>query len=374
MGFVERRAQGKWRARYRGPDGRERSRTLGRRIDAERWLRGQETAVSAGAWTDPGRGAITIDQWIDAWLPTRRADLRATSWERVASICDGHIRRRWGSRQLASISNAEVRAWSASLLDGGLAPRTARKVIMVFRSLLAAAVADRRIQANPADSVPLPADHGEERDWMTQEQAHELLSVLPAEHRIVVLLGYFAGLRWGELSALRRRDIDVLRSRVTVARSAVQVGGRVEFGLPKTRAGARTLPLARTIMQQISTHLDERVGSDGDALVVASRTGGPVLRQNWIRRVWRPALAAAGLPGALTPHSMRHGYASWLVQAGFSVKEVSVWAGHSSIDVTLRVYSHIAELRGDDAAERLDAALTPAPVQTAGSVSQLRAN
>lgn len=374
MGHIEKRGAGRWRARYRGPDGRERSKTFERRIDSERWLRARETAVGDGSWTDPARGALTVGEWCAAWLPTRRGDLRPSTLERLDQICRVHIVPRWGARRLSSVGNAEVRSWSVELQQGGLSPRSARKVLMTFRALLAAAVSDRRLAVNPADSVPLPSDDGEERDWMTLDGARELLSVLPVEHRIVVALGYFCGLRWGELTALRRRDVDVLRSRITVCRAAVQVGGTVQFGSPKTRAGSRTVPVAPTIMKLICSHLEERVGSDGDALVVASRTGGPVLRQNWVRRVWRPALAAAGLPGTMVPHSMRHGYASWLVQAGFSVKEVSVWAGHSSVDVTLRIYSHVAELRGDDAAERLDAALTPAPVQTAGSVSQLRAN
>lgn len=373
MGHVERRDVGRWRARYRGADRRERSRTFARKSDAERWLRANESALAEGTWLDPGRGALTVAGWVAVWLPTRKADLRPTTWERMEQVCRVHVVPRWGTRALSSLTNSEVRTWAAWLQadDGaGLSARTARKVLMTFRALLAGAVADRRISINPCDSVPLPSDAGSERDWMDQEQAQSLLAVMPDRYRVAVLLGYFAGLRWGELSGLRRRDVDVLRSRVTVARTASVVGGQVQYGPPKTRAGQRTLPVARTIMADVADHLAEHVGPDPDALVLANRDGGPVLRQNFTRRVWRPALGAAGLPGTLTPHSMRHGYASWLVAAGFSIKEVSVWCGHSSVQVTLAVYAHLSDLDGDDAADRLDAALTPA--RTAGEVLPMR--
>lgn len=370
---IDKRESGSWRARYRGPDRRERSRTFARKGDAERWLRAQETAVAEGTWLDPGRGALTVAGWADVWLPTRRADLRPTTWERTEQVVRVHIVPKWGTRRLSSITNSEVAAWAAWLqADGGagVSPRTARKVLMVFRAMMAAAVADRRISLNPVDAVPLPSDAGAEREWMTQEQASALLEVMPARYRVAVLLGYYAGLRWGELAGLRRRDVDVLRNRVTVARTASMVGGQVTYGPPKTRAGQRTLPVARSIMAQVADHLAQHVRPGPDALVLANRDGGPVLRPNFTRRVWRPALAAAGLPSTLTPHAMRHGYASWLIGARFSIKEVSTWCGHSSVAVTLSIYAHVAELEGDDAADRLDAALIPA--RPGGEVHPIR--
>lgn len=370
MGFVERRDTSRWRARYRAADGRERSRTFGRKGDADRWLRSQEQAVSDGTWTDPGRGAITVTTWLEQWLPARRGDLRPTTLERLSSVCRCQIEPKWGSRRLSSIGNAEVQAWAADLQSEGLSSRSARKAVMAFRQVMAAALADRRLSVNPVDGVQLPADSGADRPWMSQVQAHALLDVIEPRYRVAVLLGFFCGLRFGEATALQRDDVDVLRSRITVRRTASVVGGKVIVGPPKTRAGRRVLPVSRHVMKEIERHLAEHVGPQADALVMSNSTGGPVLRQNFLRRVWQPALHAAGLPAGLSPHSMRHGYASWLIAAGFSVKEVSVWSGHSSVSTTMSVYAHVGELQDDDAADRLDKALTlPGP---AGDVRSLR--
>ncbi|MEO7058486.1 MAG: site-specific integrase [Lapillicoccus sp.] len=200
------------------------------------------------------------------------------------------------------------------------------------------------------------------------------LSALSPEYRVVVLLGYWCGLRLGEIAALRRQDVDVdvARSRIRVERTAQQTGGGVSFGPPKTRAGRRTVPVPRTVMQQIVNHLSDYTGPEPEALVVTTSTGTPILRQNFIRRTWRHGLQEAGLPSTLTPHSMRHGLASLLIAGGFSLKEVSQWCGHASTSVTLSVYAHVASQSEDDAPDRLEALMRGGAVAPVESGSAAR--
>src|SRR5215207_6001558 len=70
-GFVEKRANGRWRARYRGPDGRERSKTFDRRVDADRWVAGVSFAIARGEWTDPARARVTVGDWSRQWLTAK---------------------------------------------------------------------------------------------------------------------------------------------------------------------------------------------------------------------------------------------------------------------------------------------------------------
>jgi integrase len=121
------------------------------------------------------------------------------------------------------------------------------------------------------------------------------------------------------------------------------------------------VPVATTVMRELSDYMDTYTPTDPEALVITSSAGTPLLRQNFLRRTWRPALAAAGLSPELTPHSMRHGYASLLIAGGFSVKEVSQWCGHASTSITLAVYAHVATKQVDDAPDRLDALLGSFP-------------
>lgn len=359
MASVVRRPNGRWQATYR-VRGREFSRTFDRKSDATVWAQAATQEVLRQSWADPRSSKMTVSAWMNRWLPTREADLRTTSYERLTSICEQHIRPTWGNRALDDVSNLEIREWVVTL-QHDLASRTARKVVLVLRQLLDAAVDDRRLSVNPAARVPLPPNQGSDRDWMDLGQAEAMRDTIRPEFRVVVLLGYWCGLRMGEIAALRRRDVDVLRSRIKVERTAQQTADGVTFGPPKTRAGRRAVPVARTVMQQIVEHLALHTGPEPEALVVTTSTGTPILRQNFIRRVWQTAVRDAGLPPSLTPHSMRHGFASLLIAGGFSLKEVSQWCGHASTGVTLSVYAHVAAESEDDAPDRLEALMSRGP-------------
>jgi hypothetical protein len=84
-GFVEKRTTGRWRARYRGPDGRERSKTFDRRVDADRWLAGVSFAIARGEWTDPARARVTVGDWSRQWLTAKAPSLKATTRESYRS-------------------------------------------------------------------------------------------------------------------------------------------------------------------------------------------------------------------------------------------------------------------------------------------------
>jgi integrase len=154
-----------------------------------------------------------------------------------------------------------------------------------------------------------------------------LATRLPDQVRALVLVGAYAGLRWGEAAGLTRGSIDVLRNRITVTSTAIQVGGRVILGQePKPSRSKRTIPVARSVMRRIEEHLAAHVAPDADALLFTAAQGGPMFRGTISREVWRPAVTRAGLAD-LTFHGLRHSFVAIMVAAGCNVREVSEWAG-----------------------------------------------
>ncbi|MGJ9414222.1 tyrosine-type recombinase/integrase [Aeromicrobium sp. CF4.19] len=317
-----------------------------------------------GEWLDPSRSALTLDRWIEQWLPSRRADLRSTSFQRLEQVIESHVLPRFGKRRLSTITNAEVRRWVAELQAGDeaaerkpLSAASTRKATFALRSALDAAVADRRLSVNPAANVPLPSERAAEQRFLSREEVDALAEAIDPAYRDVVLLGALCGLRWGEIAGLRRSRVDVLRSRLTIDQTAVQVDGEgISFGEPKTKGSRRTIPVARSVMAEIEAHLMERVGPEPDALLVTGPDGGPMHRGTFWRIAWKPALKTCGLQG-LREHDLRHTYVSLLIASGANVKQVSQWAGHSSVTVTLDVYAHLMHDDGDDIADRMDALL-----------------
>jgi integrase len=161
----------------------------------------------------------------------------------------------------------------------------------------------------------------------------------------------------GEAAGLPRASIDVLRSRITITSTAVEVRGHVTVGHePKTSCSKRTIPVARSVIRRLVEHLANFVGPEPDALVFTAPRGGPLARSLFSRRVWQPAVIRAGIP-SITFHGLRHSFVAILVAAGCNLREVSEWAGHNSVAFTLTRYGGLFEDGSDAAVDRLDALL-----------------
>ena len=159
----------------------------------------------------------------------------------------------------------------------------------------------------------------------------------------------------GRLSA--RVERRVLRSRITVVSTAVEVRGHVTIGNePKTSRSKRTVPVARSVMRRLEEHLANFVCPEPDALVFTAPRGGPLARSLFSRRVWRPAVLRAGIP-SITFHGLRHSFVAILVAAGCNVREVSEWAGDNSVAFTLTRYGGLFEDGSEAAVDRLDTLL-----------------
>jgi integrase len=118
---------------------------------------------------------------------------------------------------------------------------------------------------------------------------------MPDRYRALVLVGAYAGLRWGEAAGLTRCNVDGLRSRIRVISTAVEVRGHVTLGQePKTRRSRRTVPVARSVMRQLEAHMAAFVAPEPDALVFTAPQGGPLRRSLFSRRVWRPRPSGPG--------------------------------------------------------------------------------
>jgi integrase len=172
----------------------------------------------------------------------------------------------------------------------------------------------------------------------------------------------YTGLRWGEATALRVRDVDINRRRLDVRRAYSTISGALIEGTPKSHQ-QRTVPLPKKLCEELAAHID---GLGPDDHVFTTASGTPVRTTNFRRRTWLPAVAATGLHG-LTPHGLRHTAASLYIAAGTPPKVVQRILGHASISITLDLYGHLYPDEMDTWADRLgdiaDNAMRPDCVQ-----------
>jgi integrase len=341
----------RWQARYRGPDGKERSQLFDRRIDAERWIVAQEGRKQRNEWIDPETGRTPFRGWAEEWWTTT-THLRPSSKARTEGILRNHVLPRFGDVPLAGIIPTEVRAFVSDLHAAGLAPATVRKTYNVFRAIIGAAEESGLIGRSPCVGIKLPkATHAEPR-FLDPEELGRLAGAVPHRYRALVLVGGYGGLRFGELVALTLPRIDFLRSRLRVVESIVEVAGQLHWGPTKT-GPSRVVTLPRFVTEALAEQVKKYPPGEG-GLIFTAPEGGPIRRSIWRARVWVDAIKEANVQ-PLRIHDLRHTAAALAIKAGAHPKAIADRLGHASITTTLNTYGHLFPALDEELAERLDA-------------------
>jgi len=337
-------------ARFQPPGGRVVSKSFRTKREAEMWLKVQAVDKTRGEWVDPRRGDVALRDWSDRWLAGRR--VRPSTRARDESYIRNLILPFLGERPLGGITPDEIREWIAKLEASGKAPATIRKAYQILGSIIGQAVDDGHLARSPLPRRPgLPPLERNEMKVLTPDEVHSLAEMIEPRYGAMVLTAAYAGLRPGETAALRIESVDLLRPSLTVSRTLSEVRGEVLLGPPKTKRSARTLAISRSLAQEIGKHIGHYPSSDG--WIFSSPKGEALRWNNFRRRVWLPAVAAAGL-GPLRFHDLRHTQAAWLIAQGEHAKVISERLGHSSITVTFDVYGHLMPGMDEGVAERLD--------------------
>jgi len=351
----------RYMVKYRTPD-RQQTTKRGFRTkrDAEQWLNKMEYEKSTGQFIHPMAGKVTVGELGPEWL-ARKKHLKPSSLQPLKSAWRNHVEPVWGDRQISSIRHTEVQAWTTELHHGdeanGVPAKSATVVIRAYgilSGILDDAVKDNLLSRNPADGVEMPKKQKSPNVYLTHEQVHRLAG--ESAHPDIVLILSYCGLRWGELAALRVKDVNQLKRRLEISRNAVKVGGDFHVGTPKT-SEIRSVSYPKFLDQYIRAAC---AGKHPDDLLFTNDEGkfltAPKVYEG--SRSWLTgALRRAKLP-MLTPHDFRHTAASLAVQAGANVKAVQRLLGHKSAAMTLDVYADLFDSDLDDVAEALDHAVS----------------
>jgi integrase len=360
VGYVEdlrgkKQGQGRprWRARYRDPSGRERSKSFTRKVDAERFLVAVEDAKLRGAYVDPAAGRVPFSEWAERWYNTTAA-LRHTTRRDYRKLLDQQVLPAFGGDSLAGIDALAVREWVAELVAGGLSARRARKAHAVLRQVLASAVEGGRLSRNVAVGMKLPKVQRTEMHFLDAEQVEALAEAIDHRYATLIRFAAYSGLRPSELTALRVGRLDQLRGSARVVEAAPEIDGRLHWGGVKTHE-SRTVRLPRSISEELAADLAGRP-RDPEALVFTAPLGGPLRPHTWVKSFFKPAVRVAGLPEGLRLYDLRHTCASLLIAQGASVKAVQAQLGHATASITLDTYGHLFPSELEALADRLEQA------------------
>ena len=293
---------------------------------------------AAAAWLEAAEVGVIVNRSGEPYKPSALRGYRTALEKRVLPEL-GRVR-------MSDVDRATLQRLVVRLMQAGNDPSTVRNTLIPLRAIYRDAVASGEVGINPTLGLQLPAVRGVRERIVSPTEAAALLEALVPPDRALWATALYAGLRRGELMALRRKDLDLTRGVVRVEQSWDAKTGPVA---PKSRAGRRAVPLPRALHPYLA---DVARGSAPDHLLLGRATSVPFDPGTVRKRALR-AWEAAGLLG-LSLHECRHTYASMMIAAGVNVKALSSYLGHSSITITLDRYGHLMPGSEAEAAGLLD--------------------
>jgi len=325
--------------------------TFASKTDADVWLTLKEAEIRNGDWTNPDDGKVSLAEYARAWID-ERPGLRPKTIELYRYLLRKHLAQVLGPVPIADIQPGHVRRWRKTLLDDGVSTITMAKAYRLLKAILNTALDDGVIRRNPCRIKGAGREKSPERPTLTIVQAYALAEASGQRYRALVLLAMFSSLRWGELGALRRCDIDLAARTVRVSRQLAEArGGGFAFGPPKSEAGTRVVTIPEVIIPVVQWHLSCFAQPGDDGLVFTSQRGRPLRHSHFRQRDWLPALAAAGLAD-FHFHDLRHSGNTLAASAGATLRELMDRMGHDSERAAM-IYLHGSDARQHEIADSL---------------------
>jgi integrase len=336
----------------------------GTKREAQRECARLISELQSGAAVDPSR--MTVAAFLERWIEHMASQVSPRSHERYAEIARNNLAPLLGGLALTKlrpehISQAYAKALANGRRDGsgGLSARTVTHMHRVLREALQQALRWRMLARNPADAVKPPKVERKQMSVLDTDATAELITTARGSSLAVpILLGVLCGLRRGEIVALRWRNVDLERGQASVVASTEQTDAGCREKEPKSGRG-RTVALAPLMVEELRSHrlrqaeglLTLGVRLTDDHHVVA-RADGQALQPRSLTHAFVKFVRQHGLQIRL--HDLRHTHATHMLASGVHPKIAQERLGHSSIGITLDLYSHVLPGMQAEAVARVD--------------------
>lgn len=238
--------------------------TFATKKEADRAWQAVEASIASGKPTDPRRGRITFNDYVDnVWMPEHA--IEPTTWESYYYVLRKHIRPTFGDMRMNEIMPVHVRAWVTERARAGVSPATIKHGKIVLSAIFTTALNDFVINIHPCRGVKSPTVPVKEYRIVTPEEFDRLYAALYDVAQLLVDVLMDSGLRWGELSELRVRDVHRPSGILTVSRSVAQVDPKfakngerfVVRAYPKGKR-SRRFKLSPATLASIWRHVEKR--------------------------------------------------------------------------------------------------------------------
>lgn len=348
---------------YSQRDGRKIRKSFPTHAAARSWRAQAQREVETGQRRAASR--LTVRQAAEAWLDgARRGEVNGRSGAPYKpSTLRGYeqaLRLRVlpviGARRLAELTTADLQRLVDRWQGEGHNAATIRNTVKPLQAIYRRARVREGLPVNPTIGLELPAATGRRERIVAPDQAAGLVAALPVADRALWATALYAGLRAGELRALRWESVSLAAGTIDVRESWDPKAGSIA---PKSRAGRRRVPIPAALRDLLAEH---RIATGREAGLVFGRDGSRPFSQGATNARADRAWLAAGLD-PIRLHEARHTFASFMIAAGVNAKALSTYMGHGSIAFTFDRYGHLMPGSEAEAAGLLDGYLSRADTQ-----------
>jgi len=372
-GSVHKLPNGRWRGQV-SHEGHRLSKVFPTQRECLEWVRKNRNQIDDGMTFISTK--LTLSEYMLGWLTNAKATKRLTTWVHYDELNRLYISPNLGHIKLKDLRAEHIQGLYNQLIEKDIGAHTIRKVHALLHSALQQAVKIGSIVHNPANVVDPPRKPTREMAVLDESQISQML-VVAKGHRWEALyhLAIVTGMRESELLGLKWIDLDWVRKYLKVERQLQRPAGNgVEFVPPKTKYGKRSVALGEITMEVLHAHYErqqvERLAV-GDAwiehgLIFTTSNGTPIHQRNLLRD-FKSLVKQAGLP-PVRFHDLRHTAASLMLNHDVPVIVVSRRLGHARTSITLDVYGHLLPSMQAEAAELIDALVTPTQVKLDDSI------
>lgn len=340
-------------------DGKKIRKTFAREGEAKSWRADAVAALSRGGLR--AAKPTTVEQAWEAWYsgakagavtnrsgdPYKPSALRA--YERAMRL---RVLPTFGCVRLSELHRPDLQEFADGLLAEGNSPSLIKVTLLPLRAVMRRAVARGELAANPCDGLELAAVRGRRERFASPAEAESLIVFAPESDRAIWATAMYAGLRRGELQALRAEDVDLANGVIRVEHGWDEREGEIAL---KSRAGRRRVPISVVLRDFL---VDQRIRSPREGReLVFGRAGSAAFNAKAVQDRADVAWSDAGLT-RITLHECRHTFASLMIAAGVNAKALQTFMGHASVAITMDRYGHLMPGSEAEAAGLLDAYLS----------------
>jgi integrase len=330
---------------------------------ADEWIAGR---IEQSRIPGSGYRPSTLAQW-QSHIEHMKASFGRTKATEVDVVVIGQAVGMWrltkdkGGRGLSARTVGKVLTTLSRIFRYGIANRKRTGVNIDYTKVLEKVKDSSGEQTETGEKLYTKLHAVTEKEVLTPEETKRvILAAKPGLYRTVIQTAIYTGARISEILALRWEDVHVDRGLIDIRRSmsTARVKGeanqeKVRWFDPKTHSGTRQIPIPLELKTALKAWKEKCPQSRLD-LVFSNEFGEPLDRTGIGRYVLEPALKQAGIDKAVTPHGLRHTYASIMIALKRDTAQISAYLGHADVSITMRVYVHFLKPKKQDDMSDLD--------------------